>query len=139
MAEIRVLKTYSTFSVSGRATIQYAVGADETGEIYFAIRGSNGGFYDARWIAWSAVNELLDTLPEEFTTIPFAKLFTGRSANNCGYMGAILVSEKVIVRNKGRQRKYQVGDPKIFLAKAARLQSSRRSTSKTSTRRTKSR
>ena len=137
---IRTLKTFNCPTVTGKSQLGYALGKDESGEIHFRItRNNGGGFFSNEWVAWTDILQALEKKPDEITSILLFPLFRGKSANTPAFLLAALKHEKLVVLLKGRNRKYQLADPKAFLAKVEQLASGKKTpaTKKKVTRRRK--
>jgi len=85
----------------GKGVLGYEFGVNEaTDETFIRIASnSQGGTCSYEWILLKTVEELLANREEEnqtFSAILFKKAFVSRSANNHGYLAAILKAEKVI-------------------------------------------
>jgi hypothetical protein len=68
------------------------------GELYIRIAAnSQGGTCSFEWISLKTVEDLLENNDEKiFSAVLFRKAFVSKSANNHGYLAAILKAEKVI-------------------------------------------
>lgn len=139
MSDIRSLKTLTCPTVTGKTKLTYAIGVDEEGAIYLAIRSNaGGGFFSPEWIALSAILESVEDQAEAFTSYPLFSLFRGKSVNTPGFMMAVLKHEKLAIPLKGRNRKYALGNPDTFRNKVEKLQAVKKpSTKKKVTRRRK--
>ncbi len=82
----------------GQGILSYEFGVN--GEIFIRIAAnSQGGTCSFEWIPLKTVEDLLANRGEEnkfFSAVLFRKAFVSKSANNHGYLAAILKSEKVI-------------------------------------------
>ena len=96
---IQVLVRYTASKLSPRSEglIFYAIGRHEvSGELFLKITGNQGGgLHSKEWIELSAVDEILQSLPADkpFKSSVMKKLFKSGSANNAGFLCAILRSE----------------------------------------------
>jgi biotin operon repressor len=85
----------------GQGKLSYELGVDDTtDENFIRIAGnSQGGTCSFEWINLQTIENMMDYRePEEinFNAILFQKAFISRSANNHGYLAAILKAENVI-------------------------------------------
>jgi hypothetical protein len=80
----------------GKGKLSYEFGInDASGDIYIRIAGnSQGGTCSFEWITLKTIEDLLGE--EKFSAVLFKKAFVSRSANNHGFLAAILKAEKVI-------------------------------------------
>ena len=123
---IKILKTDSCTSISGKSILKYQIGANDDDTIFLRITGSSGGgFFSNEWIAFEKIRALLDAHPAEkpITSIVLYPLFRGKSVNTPSFLLAALVHEKVLRPMKGKQRCHEVGDLKIFAEKVTKLTS----------------
>ncbi len=78
-------------------TLFYAIGRhEESGELFLKITGNQGGgLHSKEWIALSAIDGVLCSLPADkpFKSSVMKRLFKGGSANNAGFLSAILRSD----------------------------------------------
>lgn len=98
-APIRTLLNHTAEKLSTRSEglIFYAIGRHEdTGELFLKITGNQGGgLHSKEWIALSAIDDVLRSLPADkpFKSSVMKRLFKGGSANNAGFLSAILRSD----------------------------------------------
>jgi hypothetical protein len=79
----------------GKGTLSYEFGVN--GEIFIRIAAnSQGGTCSFEWIPLKTIEELLVNNKENFSAVLFTKAFVSKSANNHGYLAAILKAVKVI-------------------------------------------
>lgn len=96
---IQILVRYTASKLSPRSEglIFYAIGRHEvSGELFLKITGNQGGgLHSKEWIELSAVDEILQSLPADkpFKSSVMKKLFKSGSANNAGFLCAILRSD----------------------------------------------
>jgi len=89
----------SKLTPRGRGALSYEFGVDDdTGENIIRIAAnSHGGTCSFGWIQLKTIEDLLENNDEEnFSAVFFRKAFVSRSANNHGYLAAILKAVKVI-------------------------------------------
>ena len=81
----------------GQGTLSYEFGVKDD-ELFIRISAnSQGGTFSFEWIQLQTVEGLLENNNEKnFSAILFRKAFVSRSANNHGYLAAILKAVKVI-------------------------------------------
>ncbi|HHQ4663757.1 TPA: hypothetical protein ACSPZY_004240 [Aeromonas veronii] len=96
---IRTLLNHTAEKLSTRSEglIFYAIGRhEESGELFLKITGNQGGgLHSKEWIALSAIDDVLRSLPADkpFKSSVMKRLFKGGSANNAGFLSAILRSD----------------------------------------------
>jgi hypothetical protein len=121
---IQVLKNASCPTTSGKSTLGYQVGCDETGAIYLKVASNDGGgFFSDEWISFVNIKAALDNWPEDqgVTSMAFRKIFRSKSANQPGFTLAILVAEGLLRRMADRKRVHEVCDPDEFLSRVETL------------------
>ncbi|MGE6109019.1 hypothetical protein [Aeromonas sobria] len=98
-APILTLLNHTAEKLSSRSEglIFYAIGRhEESGELFLKITGNQGGgLHSKEWIALSAIDDVLRSLPADkpFKSSVMKRLFKGGSANNAGFLSAILRSD----------------------------------------------
>ncbi|MGE6101798.1 hypothetical protein ACLH0B_21520 [Aeromonas salmonicida] len=98
-APIHTLLNHTAEKLSTRSEglIFYAIGRhEECGELFLKITGNQGGgLHSKEWIALSAIDDVLRSLPADkpFKSSIMKRLFNGGSANNAGFLSAILRSD----------------------------------------------
>ena len=89
--------TAEKLSTRSEGLIFYAIGRhEESGELFLKITGNQGGgLHSKEWIALSAIDDVLRSLPADkpFKSSVMKRLFNGGSANNAGFLSAILRSD----------------------------------------------
>lgn len=122
LAQLRVLKTATCPSLSGKSKLGYQLGAAVNSEgvctpksaIYIRLNGNTGGgFYNDDWKSVSEIQQLLDKakLVTFSTLLP---VFKGRSINSAGFTLAALKAEGLVLPAKDNKRSYERADPKAF-------------------------
>lgn len=117
--EIRVLKTATCPTLTGKAKLTYHVGSAADGAIHFRLHANTGGgFFNDEWVAFSAIQAVLDKSPsgKPITSFTLFPLFRGKSANTPAFLLAALKQEGLVLGSKEKQRSYEKCEPKPFLA-----------------------
>jgi len=115
---IRLLKTATCPSLTGKARLTYHVGCDTNGEAQFRIHANNGGgFFNDDWVSLSAIQAVFDKIPADkpITSFNLFPLFKGKSSNSPAFLLAALKQEGLVQGSKDKQRSYERCDPKGFL------------------------
>lgn len=106
---IRILYqgTCPKLTTRGRGDLTYELGIDEaTDNAYVRIVANvSSGAFSNEWLGLSHIRTLLDIKIEQqkpFSAVAMESLFTRRSANNYGYLAAILKSEGVLTVLPGK-------------------------------------
>ena len=95
--DMKVLKTSTCKTLSGKSTLTYQLGCDPDNETHLRItKNSGGGFFSDEWVA---VNEILRLLKERPEGSPImshfiSPLLRGKSANTSGFIMAMLTHLK---------------------------------------------
>ena len=64
--EMRVLKTATCKTLSGKSTLTYQIGVTPDKQIHLHIaKNSGGGFFSDEWISFDAVLDELEKLPKD--------------------------------------------------------------------------
>lgn len=116
---IEVLKEETCSTSNGKSTLGYQVGNDQSGEIFIKLTSnSGGGFFSSEWISYSAIEKALKAWPKDqhISSMALRSLTRGKSANNAGFLCAVLVSEGLLEPVSGKTRVHQLADPSAFLA-----------------------
>ena len=93
---MRVLKVANCLSLSGRSTLGYGVGADDSNAIFLSLRSNTAaGMFSTNWIAFLDVAEAL-VHADKITSATLAPLYEGTSRNNAGFMLAVLRGEGLV-------------------------------------------
>jgi hypothetical protein len=122
---VRILKEATCPTSSGKSTLTYQVGIDDSGAIHLKVASNDGGgFFSNEWIAFTDIQAALESWPDDqgVTSMTFRKIFKGKSANTPGFLIAVLVAEALLEPMPGKSRVHQACDPGTFLASVADLQ-----------------
>jgi len=126
---IRVLKTDTCKSLSGKSKISYQVGCSTDNNIQFRITGNTGGgFYSSKdWIPLNAILQTFKKVPNDspLNSVYLFPLFEGRSVNTPSFLMAVLLNENLIEPLPKKIRCHRLIDPKPFLEEMKQLMSSK--------------
>ena len=117
--DIQILKEATCPTSSGKSTLTYQVGKDESDAIFLKISGNDGGgFWSAEWVALADIQSAIKAWPEDqgITSMAFRKIFRGKSANTPGFLVAVLCDLGLLEPMGDRKRVHQACDPAAFLA-----------------------
>jgi hypothetical protein len=121
---IQVIKDATCPTTSGKSTLGYQIGVDPEGDIHFQVTSNDGGgFFSIEWVSLSDIQEAIETWPEDqpITSMAFCKIFRGKSANNAGFLVAVLLAEGLLEPIGEEKRVHQVCEPAPFLAQIEEL------------------
>lgn len=116
---IQVLKQATCPTTSGKSTLTYQVGIDESDSIHLKVSGNDGGgFWSPEWVSFQDIQAALQAWPagQGVTSMTFRKIFRGKSANTPGFLIAVLCAEGIIEPMGDKKRVHQACDPAAFLA-----------------------
>ena len=122
---IQVLKEATCPTSSGKSTLGYQIGADDTGAIHLRVSSNDGGgFFSNEWVALADIQAALKAWPEDqgITSMTFRKIFRGKSSNTPGFLIAVLVAAGLLEPMEGKSRVHQACDPSAFLDSVKALQ-----------------
>ena len=125
--EMRVLKTATCKTLSGKSTLTYQIGATPDSVVHLRItKNSGGGFFSDEWIAHDAVQAALKKLPKDtpISSYYLAHIFKGKSVNTPSFLLAVLKHLKVIRALPNNKRHHELLDPRPFLEQVEKLMSS---------------
>jgi hypothetical protein len=101
---IRVLKSGSCPSLTGRSTLGYQLGCKGESELYLKLVSNTGsGFFSKEWIPCSMIEQLI-TGAAELTSTSFKTLFPNKSVNTGGFVMAVVKALGLIQTNADNSR-----------------------------------
>ena len=119
---MEIIKKGKCPSLTGKSTLTYDIGRDESGAIHLRITSNTGGgFYSGEWLALQDIETALAKNPEAITSIALFKLFKGKSVNSPAFHLAVLRHEGIVRAVKGRQRKHELADVEGFRERIAQM------------------
>ena len=124
---MRVLKTATCKTITGKSTLTYHVGASPDDEIHVRIHANDGGgMFSQEWVSFEAVQEALkdDREGAAITSVRLTSLFKGKSVNTPSFLLAALKHLKLVRAIQGKQRHHERLDPRPFLDQMEKLMSS---------------
>jgi len=117
--EVTIIKEGTCPTSNGKSTLGYQVGTDQSGEVFLKLTSnSGGGFFSSEFISYSAIEKALKAWPADqpITSMALRSLSRGKSANNAGFLCAVLVAEGLLEPVPGKVRVHQLAEPSDFLA-----------------------
>jgi len=121
---IRVLKSGTCPNLSGKSTLSYRVGVNETGEIMLQLVGnSNPGCFNNEWVKYADVQALLAKQDQgkAITSFTLAPLYRGKSTNSPSFLFAALKQENLVKLSESKKRCYDRCSDVAFLASIKKL------------------
>ena len=125
---IRVLKTDTCKSLSGKSKISYKVGCTTDNKIYFCVTGNTGGgFSSNEWVPLNAILQTFKKVPKDspLTSVYLFPLFEGKSVNTPSFLMAVLLNESLIEPLPKKIRCHRLIESKPFLEEMKQLMSSK--------------
>ena len=112
-SEVRVLKSATCPSVSGKSKLTYEIGLrNETDPVIRIAKNSGGGFFSDEWLPLAAIQKVLAGRGAEkgLTSNAFRATYLGKSVNTAGFLVAVLKAEGVLRPREGNARLCEVAD-----------------------------
>ena len=125
--DMRVIKTATCKTLSGKSTLTYQIGASPESIVHLRIAGNDGGgMFSDEWVAFEAVQKALkdDAEGAAITSIRLTPLFKGKSVNTPSFLLATLKHLKLVRSMQGKRRHHERLDPRPFLDQVEKLMSS---------------
>ena len=142
---MRILKTATCKTITGKSTLTYHVGASPDDEIHVRIYANDGGgMFSQEWVSFEAIQDALkdDREGAAITSVRLTSLFKGKSVNTPSFLLAALKHLKLVRPMQGKQRHHERLDPRPFLDQMEKLMSTEvktgGTTKKTATKKTAS-
>jgi len=121
---IRILKTASCPSLSGKSTLTYNIGCNALSVVQFQVAGNDGGgYFNDDWIPQSSIQAVLDKQPhgKDITSATFRAIYPSKSNNSPGFLLAVLKDIGLVRPSTTNQRCYELGSPKEFITEVNTL------------------
>ncbi len=116
---IKVVKSGTCPSLSGKSKLTYHVGLSEAHEVLLrVVQNSNSGCFNPEWVDVRALHAVFEKVPkgESVTADNLVTLFRGKSMNTPFFLFAVMKFEGLVVASKADKRRYERVDPKGFIA-----------------------
>jgi len=121
---VRILKTATCPSLSGKSTLTYNIGCNALSEVQFqVIANDGGGFWNDDWVTQQSIQAVLDKQPHglDISSATFRSIYPSKSTNSPGFLLAVLKDVGLVQPSKTNQRCYELGSPKEFIAEVNAL------------------
>ena len=110
------IQTANCPSLSGKSTLEYAIGTDANSAIHFKVTSNSGsGYFTPEWIALAEIERVFGNMLQ-VTAYPLHCLFKGKSNNNAGFLFAVLKAVDIVKVDPENPRRYLKGDMAAFKA-----------------------
>jgi hypothetical protein len=116
---IKVVRSGTCPSLSGKSKLTYHVGLSQTREVLLrVVQNSNSGCFSPEWVDVRALHAAFDKVPkgESVTADNLVTLFRGKSMNTPFFLFAVMKCEGLVEASKTDKRRYERVDPKGFIA-----------------------
>jgi len=120
---ITTIKNATCKTLSGKSTLTYRIGIDETSTLYWQVLSNSGsGYHSTQWLKFADIERVLTEYAKDhpLSSIALRGLYSGRSSNSPGFLAACLLKEGVLAIPDNK-RHYQLADTKPFLAEMDKL------------------
>ena len=116
--EVRVLKTATCASTSGKSKLTYEVGSTPDSEVHLRITANTGsGAISQNWVSFRAIRDALKcVLPGDISSGHMHPLYAGKSVNTRAFLLAALISEGLVRPSTTKRRCYECSDDAAFEA-----------------------
>ena len=115
---LRILKSGTCPSLSGKSKLSYEFAAGPTSDLQVRIaRNTGGGYFSDQWVKWERLQGVLDKNgAKPITCHTLGPLFKGQSVNTPGFLLAVLKHEGLVRPSEEQPRCYERTDPSAFYA-----------------------
>jgi hypothetical protein len=125
--DMRVLKTATCKTLSGKSTLTYQLGCLPDSTIHLRItKNSGGGFFSDEWVKYEDIQAVLKERSKDSPIMShfISPLLKGKSSNTSGFIMAALSHLKLLRPLPKKKRLHELLDPKPFLDTVEKLMSS---------------
>ena len=78
---MRILKTSTCSSSSGKSQITYHVGISDKKEIFFRVYANSGnGYFSCEWVSLNSIQDALEQGHKPLTSFALQPLYSGKSS-----------------------------------------------------------
>ena len=124
---MRILKTATCKTLSGKSTLTYQIGCTPDSVIHLRIsKNDGGGFFSNEWIAFADIQRALERRPKGSPVLShfITPLLKGKSVNTSAFLLAVLSHLKLLRPLPGKKRQHELLDTRDFLDQVHRLMTS---------------
>ena len=106
--DVLPVRTGQCPSLKGLSRLTYELGGGTDDSILLRITdNTGGGHFSDEWVSWKLI-ELTLQASTPITSHLLRKLFNGKSANNAGFLTAVLLKEGLIEAHPDKRRYYRL-------------------------------
>jgi hypothetical protein len=127
VSPIRILKSGTCSSLTGKSILTYHIGCEVNGDIHLRLfANTGGGFFNQDWIPLRVIEQRLDQHPigKPITSNVLYPLFLGKSMNSPAFLLAVLKAEGLIEASKDKKRCHELCNPEGFMMAVKALMAS---------------
>jgi hypothetical protein len=124
---MRVLKTATCKTLSGKSTLTYQIGCSPDSNIHLRItKNDGGGFFSDEWVPYDDIQAVLKERSKDSPIMShfISPLLQGKSSNTSGFIMAALSHLKLLKPLPKKKRLHELLDPGPFLDTVEKLMSS---------------
>jgi hypothetical protein len=122
--DIKILKTATCPTLSGKSTLTYQIGISPESVVHLRIsKNSGGGFFSDEWLSIDEIVETLKKRPKGSPVLShfLTPLLKGKSVNTSAFILAALSHLKLIRPLPRKKRQHELLDPMPFLDQVTQL------------------
>jgi len=122
--DMRVLKTATCKTLSGKSTLTYQIGCTPDSTVHLRIsKNSGGGFHSDEWVSLDDILRVLKDRPRESPVMShfLTRILKGKSANTSGFILAMLTHLNLSRPLPKKKRVHELLDPGPFLDQVEKL------------------
>ena len=126
--DMRVIKTATTRSTSGKSNLTYQIGCTTDDVVHIRVtKNSSAGQFSPEWVKVEDIQKALikGHKGDPLTSFLLQTLFKGKSVNTPAFVMAALTQEKLLCVLKGKKRGHEFLDPEGFNASMDKLVASK--------------
>lgn len=126
-ATLRIIKKDQCGKISSpdEPSLTYHVGYDDSSKsLHLRItHNSTGGFFSNEWINLDSILATIEECEPDkpFKALVLKNLYQSKSANNHGFLSAVLRAEKILIPDENQKLSHTQGDPKPFTTAMQKL------------------
>ena len=110
---VEVIRKGTTLTLSGKSRLTYEIGRNEKEELCIRLTGNTAaGAFCQDWVRLPAILSILEKVPrhQPITSDTLMALFRHKTANQAGFVWAVLLNEGLVRRTEGTRR-YELSQP----------------------------
>lgn len=118
---VRIIKTNTCPSLSGKSTITYQIGIYGQSDIVMRVEANSAtGYFNKDWVHYAEIEKVLANYPK-ITSFALRSVYSGKSTNSPGFLLAAIKSEGLVQLAGEKERYYLPVNPDQFLTEVKTL------------------